>query len=334
MQGPAPREGDQPTPLISVITPFYNRARYLQQVVDTVAGQTFKDAELVIVDDGSTDDFSAAVHDLKSTIPLRPVRLHRNVGAASARNVGLDHAAGRFVAFLDSDDSWAPDKLEKQLQHLLGAGDQGDLVSITRQLVLGRHVYVAPRQLMTPRASVGAYLFQAGGIIQSSMMFLATDLAKSVRFVDGGRGHDDWSFALRLQRAGARFDMLPQPLTIYDDRQGRVRRSPAHSSARFEWLEQWRAELGEPAYFAARANFASQMDRRSVATLHYIRAAVSRGAIPHWRAAYYAARWAIPSLGSLGAWARTGWLCLSRPRAHRELIARPRLLRQQPNDFR
>jgi glycosyltransferase involved in cell wall biosynthesis len=296
---------------VSVITPFYNRAQFLPSVIGTLARQAFKDFELIVVDDGSSDGLANAIESLRVPFPLRLVQLARNKGAASARNAGIAQARGRYVAFLDSDDSWHPDKLLRQFDQLEADPDRLGLVSLTRQLVVGERTYVAPRRLAMRGHRVGQYLFQSGGIIQSSMMFMAIELAKSVQFPDGIRGHDDWSFALRLEQAGARFEMLAQALTIYNDKRGRPRLSPSYSPARLEWLEQWRRELGEAPYLAARAAFGSNMaQHRSLASLAAIGAALAHRAIPAWRAAYYAATWALPWLRSYGVRAKTTWLSL------------------------
>jgi glycosyltransferase involved in cell wall biosynthesis len=296
-------------PAVSVITPLYNRADYIPQIVTTLGRQTFADFELIIVDDGSNDDPLLAIENVKAEFPIRLIRHERNAGAASARNSGIDVARGRYVAFLDSDDAWTPEKLLQQLQHVEKSHEAGPLVSLTRQLVVGPRTYVAPRRLLTRDQAVGEYLFQCGGIIQSSMMFMDTGLAKSVRFVDGGRGHDDWSFALRLEEAGARFEMLPAALTIYNDDRGRARRSPSYSKARFDWLEQWRERLGEGPYLAARAAFASQMTGdRSPQLFRAIWTALLRRAIPAWRAAYYAVTLAFPAVRSYSVLTKEAWL--------------------------
>ena len=100
--------------VISVITPTYNRARFLPAAVASVLSQTFGDFELIIVDDGSEDNTPDV---LKPFLADRRVRYvyQENQGQSHARNLALKQATGDFIAFLDSDDVWAPDKLEKQL---------------------------------------------------------------------------------------------------------------------------------------------------------------------------------------------------------------------------
>jgi hypothetical protein len=101
-----------PNPLVSVILPTYNRAAFLPQALAAIRAQALADWELIIVDDGSTDDTPAVVADLTRAVP-QLVRYHRqeNRGASGARNAGLDHARGRYVAFYDSDDLWLPHHL-------------------------------------------------------------------------------------------------------------------------------------------------------------------------------------------------------------------------------
>lgn len=297
-----------PAPSISVVSPFHNRRTFLPGLIETLERQTFTDFELIIVDDGSTDGLSRAVAALHTEFPIRFIRLEQNRGAAAARNVGIDAALGRYVALLDSDDAWHPEKLRLQFAQLEKNGSGRELVSLTRQLVRSRHAYVSPTLAMEPDDDVGSYLFLKGGVIQSSMMVLSRDLAARVRFDKSDHGHDDWSFALRLQAAGACFAMLEDPLTIYDDTAGRTRRSPTYSSARLGWLEDRRAALGERAYWAAAAAVASHLPLGSgVNPLGIISTAYRRGAISPGRAAYYAVVWAFPSVRGWARQAHQRW---------------------------
>lgn len=107
------------TPLVSVITPVYNSARFLEEVVSSVAAQTLGDWEMVIVDDGSTDDSADSARALASRERrIRFSALDANRGAAVARNTAIELARGRYIAFLDSDDKWLPTKLEKQIDFM------------------------------------------------------------------------------------------------------------------------------------------------------------------------------------------------------------------------
>jgi glycosyltransferase involved in cell wall biosynthesis len=100
------------SPLISVIIPTYNRWPLIAEAIDSVLVQAFRDFELIVVDDGSTDGTAKRLVKFDSRLRLFKTT---NRGVAAARNFGVGHAAGRYVAFLDSDDLWLPRKLEIQL---------------------------------------------------------------------------------------------------------------------------------------------------------------------------------------------------------------------------
>ena len=102
---------------VSIIMPSYNSAQTISASIDSVLRQSFKDWELVIVDDNSTDEtVSIVVENCSRESPkIHLLTNSKNVGAAKARNKGIDFASGRYIAFLDSDDSWYPEKLERQL---------------------------------------------------------------------------------------------------------------------------------------------------------------------------------------------------------------------------
>jgi glycosyltransferase involved in cell wall biosynthesis len=107
------------TPVISVVMPVFNRARFLPDAFASIASQRIDGIELIVVDDGSTDDTRTVVETLAGQSPYEIRYIHQeNRGAYGARNTGLDRASGAFVAFFDSDDLWLPHHLERCLQGL------------------------------------------------------------------------------------------------------------------------------------------------------------------------------------------------------------------------
>src|SRR5262245_39908172 len=102
-------------PNVSVVIPSYNSAAYLPAAIDSVLAQTARDLEVIVVDDGSTDDTPDVV--ARYGPPVRGIR-QANAGVAAARNRGIAEARGRYIAFLDADDTWEPVKLERQLGEL------------------------------------------------------------------------------------------------------------------------------------------------------------------------------------------------------------------------
>jgi len=107
-------------PLVSVIIPTYNRADVICKTIDDVFSQTYKNIELIVVDDGSTDDTQAVLHAYGSLIK---VFIQANAGPAAARNRGIEVSQGDIIAFQDSDDFWVPTKLERQVRLLERVGD-------------------------------------------------------------------------------------------------------------------------------------------------------------------------------------------------------------------
>lgn len=103
--------------VVSVITPVYNAQKYLQETILSAINQTYKNIEIVLVDDCSTDGSADIIFELKDKYPnIVYFRQPENRGAGVARNKALELASGRYVAFLDADDIWKPEKTDKQLQ--------------------------------------------------------------------------------------------------------------------------------------------------------------------------------------------------------------------------
>ena len=112
----------QVTPLISVIMPCYNSAAYLEQAVTSVFNQSFRAIELIVIDDGSTDNSLQLLSTLQEKHQQLRVLIQPNMGPYPARNRGLEQARGEYIAFLDSDDYWAEDCLEKLHAGLILSG--------------------------------------------------------------------------------------------------------------------------------------------------------------------------------------------------------------------
>jgi teichuronic acid biosynthesis glycosyltransferase TuaG len=107
------------SPLISIVTPTYNSERYILDVINSVKSQTYSNWEMMIVDDCSSDNTRELLR--KETEKDSRIKVHfleENSGAAVARNTALQYAEGKYIAFLDSDDQWMPNKLEKQLEFM------------------------------------------------------------------------------------------------------------------------------------------------------------------------------------------------------------------------
>ena len=102
---------------ITIITPMHNSSKHIVECLESVINQTYKNIEIIVVDDASTDNSLELVKNIKDN-RIKVIELKENVGAGMARNKGIEAATGNYIAFLDSDDYWVLDKLERQVQFM------------------------------------------------------------------------------------------------------------------------------------------------------------------------------------------------------------------------
>jgi glycosyltransferase involved in cell wall biosynthesis len=222
-------------PLFSIVIPLYNRANIIRATLSSVVSQTVSDFEVIVVDDGSADNPAPLVQSLGDP-RIRYVR-QANSGGGAARNLGIDEARGRYIAFLDSDDIFLPHKLER-LSAEIPLGDNEVLYS-SMQVDRGVGKYwVRPDRGIGAHEDVGEYLFVQNQLIQTSTIVLPSALARKVKFDGSLRKGQDLDFCLRLQNSGASFRMIDEPLIIWADATETGRTSHmAGYQAILMWLE-------------------------------------------------------------------------------------------------
>ena len=108
--------------LVSIIMPSYNTGRFIKETIESVLSQSYQNWELLIVDDCSTDDTDEVVKPYLADVRISYIKNEKNSGAAVSRNRALREAKGKWIAFLDSDDLWEPEKLEKQIAFMKDNG--------------------------------------------------------------------------------------------------------------------------------------------------------------------------------------------------------------------
>jgi glycosyltransferase involved in cell wall biosynthesis len=215
------------SPAVSVVIATYNYGRFLAGAVDSVLGQTYRALEVIVVDDGSTDDTPRIMR----TYAGDPrVRYHRaeNRGPAAARNTGIRLGQAPLVAFLDADDRWLPRKLEQQVR--LFKEDAAVGLAYARRLLMdeaGR--WLAYEQPRLYRGDVLAPLYRTNFICLSSAVVRRAALERSGLFDERIRtaSAEDYDLWLRLAR-DVRFDYVDEPLVAYrTGRSPEVRRAEA-----------------------------------------------------------------------------------------------------------
>ena len=205
-------------PLVSVVIPTYNRGETLLRAIDSVLKQTYQNFEIIVVDDCSQENIAQLIRDLNDN-RLIFQRHSNNRGGSAARNTGIEKARGEYIAFLDSDDVWLPQKLELQLQAIGDRADSSDrLVSYTKFQKSDRVFYqpaVLPRRGKKNDETMADYLWLRGGETLTSTLLVSRSLAMTYPFRTELRKHQDLDFVLGLEAVGAEFIFVPQVLTTW-----------------------------------------------------------------------------------------------------------------------
>jgi glycosyltransferase involved in cell wall biosynthesis len=244
-------ESNGKAPLFSVVIPLYNRASSISSTIASVTGQSFRDFEIVVVDDGSTDDPEPVIRALAD--PRIRYCHQENGGGGSARNRGITESRGKFIAFLDSDDYFMPGKLEKVIEVLDDTPNCVWYSYVNVDRGVGRY-WIRPTRPIGVSEDVGEYLFIRNELIQTSTIVMSREFALSVMFDPMLRKGQDLDFCLRLQRAGATFRMIEEPLAIWVDvsEAGRTSRVPGYEPILF-WLDRCGHLLSRKARLGYRA---------------------------------------------------------------------------------
>lgn len=287
-------------PYFSIVIPAYNRAFVLDRTIRSCLAQTFPNFEIVIVDDGSKDDTPAVVARFDDARVV--YERQENSGASAARNRGATLARGHYVAFLDSDDAFLPGKLQAFHEAIERAGEDA------REIVWYSPLYFyrgtrnrlrKPDREIRPGESVGDYLFASDGIMQTSTLVLSRELFLKVPFNTALRNLEDLDLCMRLEAAGARFQMIPEAQVIwYDDNtEGRLSYTTTSQNIRF-WLTLQRGRLSDKAYhgFLARYFVPVAIKQEPVTALRLLVAAVAYNSISLRRASLLVAKGMTPRL--------------------------------------
>ncbi len=205
-------------PLFSIVIAAYNRAHFVEQAIESVFKQTFREFEIIVVDDGSTDETHEVLSRFENRI--RVVRQSRN-GRSSARNTGARLARGAFIAFLDSDDIWMPQKLERQFRVFQSHSRVG-VVHTYSNVINTEGSSLAnetrKRQRLYERALKRRYTYE--GMSQECIMFLSTVAVRRRCWELIGPmdtnipAFEDWDWYLRAAMV-TEIATISEPLVLY-----------------------------------------------------------------------------------------------------------------------
>jgi glycosyltransferase involved in cell wall biosynthesis len=210
-----------PVTRVSVVIPTRNRPELVRRAVESVLAQTYRNFEIIVVIDGpdpETESALRAFNDLR----LRVLALPESLGGSGARNAGVAASTGEWIAFLDDDDEWLPEKISRQIA-IADASTAADPIVVTR-LIARKDAGEAIWPRRRPRAGepMSEYLFcrstpaQGEGFIQTSTIFASRDLLMRVPFTPGLPRHQDWDWLIRAAAVnGVRVEWVWVALSIF-----------------------------------------------------------------------------------------------------------------------
>jgi glycosyltransferase involved in cell wall biosynthesis len=204
-------------PIVSVIIPAYNRPQLLVRTIKSVIGQTFKDWELIIVDDGSPNKkVKQVVKDLQKQDKRILYFWQKNSGGpAGPRNVAIKKARGEYIAFLDADDEWLPTKLEKQLKLFKeSTNPKLGFVSCNSIIIDERENKIRQSNIPGPERIL-EHLLSWSCVNSCSGLVVRKEVFKKVgRFDEGLKMADDWDLCIRIAKEYD-YDFVKEPLFKY-----------------------------------------------------------------------------------------------------------------------
>ncbi len=313
------RQSEKSGPLVTAIMAAYNGEKYIEQAVESVFAQTYPNIELIVVDDGSTDSTPEILKSYGGTLTYV---WQENQGGAAARNLAISHARGEFVANLDHDDVWLPEKTAKQVETFLAAPEldvvfglaetmdaQGNTMEVAAVAPRGWH----PRALGLPFAAyvcdgdVLARLIEGNVVSHSTVMMRRESVLKAGAYEPCRWPSDDYDLWLRLAARGCNFGLVGSILYRYRQHGNQITRDvESHHHAHMQVLEDVFAGDGYPPKVrdAARRAFGGKAkvlgDHAFAAGDTKKARAYYRQAMRYWPRPIQRLSWALTLLGSIG----------------------------------
>jgi glycosyltransferase involved in cell wall biosynthesis len=241
------------SPLVTAVIPTHDRPALVKRAVQSALNQTYPAIEVVVVvdgPDGSTCRELGTISDAR----LRVIELPRRVGGSDARNQGMNTARGEWIALLDDDDEWLPEKTEVQMRLASRSSFRYPVVSSRLFLRTRQYELIWPRD--QPSTPICEYLLvrnrwsYGGGLLSTITLVFPKDLYKRVPFKSGLARHQDLDWVLRVtQQEGAGIEFAPEPLAVWHKAEQRKSvSSAANWRGSYEWIGSVRDLITPRAY--------------------------------------------------------------------------------------
>ena len=200
--------------LVTVVVPAYNRAHLIGRAITSVLSQTYRYFEVIVVDDGSTDNLAEAVKSFFDE-RLHYIRHDKNRGGSAARNTGIASAKGEYIAFLDSDDEWFPDKLEKQIEIFQKSSNEVGIVYTGWRWILEMNGKIIQDKVPTQGGNIHQLLLETDCIGSMSTPLIRTDAIRRIGgFDENLPARQDWDLWIRLSEK-CTIQFIPEVLVNY-----------------------------------------------------------------------------------------------------------------------
>ncbi len=252
------------TPQFSIITPTFNRSSQLRRAIESILAQTHTDYELIVIDDGSTDDTQVMLNEFVGLERISIVK-QSNQGASAARNNGIKQARGRYICFLDSDDVFTPDHLEKTASDI---SRQPDIQAFSSKLQFKRKStnYIKPFKAYNNTQPLDEYLLCDRGSFLMVSLTVESEVARQCLFNTQISYGDDIEFVIKLWKKGCEFYSQTHIGAIIDDRSDDSRLSRSLQVRQIDsLLSELRPWISDKAYLGAQGWFLAKsyaLDKR------------------------------------------------------------------------
>lgn len=197
-------------PTVSVIVPSYNRADFLPRAIKSILSQTFRDFEVIVVDDCSTDNTQEVARSFNDE-RIRYIKHDRNKGAGAARNTGIKDAKAPYVAFLDSDDEWLPEKLEEQINRIRTLPDEIGVVYCDRTVIVEKTGRIIKTSIPKAKGNAHAVILRYCALASCSTLIRKNCFEKVGFFDETLPCLEDWEMWMRVSKH-YEFDLIPKVL--------------------------------------------------------------------------------------------------------------------------
>ncbi|THD32809.1 glycosyltransferase family 2 protein [uncultured Flavobacterium sp.] len=203
--------------LVSIITPSFNSEKFISDTIQSVQNQTYQNWEMIIVDDGSTDETVSIIQEFLHDNRIQLHQLDKNSGTGIARNTAISLAKGRYIAFLDSDDLWKPEKLQKQVEFMTSKNQP---FTFSYYECIDEEGKPLGKIIQAPKILTNRQLFWSNWVGNLTGIYDVNFFGKIA--ISSARKRQDWMMWLNILKKIKTAEPVPESLAIYRIRENSI----------------------------------------------------------------------------------------------------------------